>query len=169
MEDRKQADDSQDLGPLGVIGHVDEVNGAGSLEVPDFVPTRHELIQLVKYWATEALEIIYWWIVYGTTGSTEIRVGPFAERRIGKIAKLLGEDEVAKAIKEAHDKFWGDDHETRRIVEEGTPEEVRALQDEVRRKLDEDLKARDDGEARQHIASCDDQARSKGDDEDWLF
>ena len=38
-----------------LVGYVDEVNGAGAVEVPDFVPTRHELIQIVRYWAEEAL------------------------------------------------------------------------------------------------------------------
>ena len=51
--------DSVGLGWYGddriLIGYVDEVNGPGSEEVSGFVPTRHELIQLVKYWATEEI------------------------------------------------------------------------------------------------------------------
>lgn len=43
--------DNQWLWPTaGFIGCVDEVNGVGAQEIPEFVPTRAELIQLLKYW-----------------------------------------------------------------------------------------------------------------------
>ena len=65
--------DSDFLQPLPagpfVIGRVDRVNGAGAVEVP-FMPTRHELLQLVKYWAREILEIQYCWFLYESSGST---------------------------------------------------------------------------------------------------
>lgn len=40
-------------------GFVDEVNGPGAEEFPAFVPTRNELLQLVKYWAKIAVDIDY--------------------------------------------------------------------------------------------------------------
>jgi hypothetical protein len=53
--------DSHGLGWYGndrvVIGCVDEVNGPGSIEFPSFVPTRHELVQLAKYWATVQVDL----------------------------------------------------------------------------------------------------------------
>jgi len=30
--------------------YVDEVNGVGAEEIAGYVPTRHELVQIVKYW-----------------------------------------------------------------------------------------------------------------------
>ncbi len=135
-KERKQADryqeDSEGLGCIGdgkvSIGYVDEVNGAGAVEIPSFVPTRHELIQLVKYWATQEIDCQFFWFACATIGSSEMRIEPFAARRIVRIAKLLGEDEVEKAVKQAHDEFWKDhDPETRRIFYKGTREEIEAF------------------------------------------
>jgi hypothetical protein len=39
------------------IGYVEEVNGTGAQEVQEFLPTRHELLQLVKYWARVDVDI----------------------------------------------------------------------------------------------------------------
>ena len=36
----------------------DYVNGRGAEEIPDFVPTRDELLQLLNYWVKEALDCI---------------------------------------------------------------------------------------------------------------
>jgi hypothetical protein len=46
--------DSEGLGAwgnkiAGTVGHVSEVNGSEACEVPQFVPTKHELIQIAKY------------------------------------------------------------------------------------------------------------------------
>lgn len=53
--------DNEYLGAWGgrrlVIGSVNEVNGPGAQEIPDFMPNRHELIQLTKYRAGEAVRI----------------------------------------------------------------------------------------------------------------
>ena len=69
--------DNDSLLPLSngvfVIGNVDELNGAGAEEMA-FMPTRHELLQLVKYWTREILEIRYSWFLSAGTDSTEIRV-----------------------------------------------------------------------------------------------
>ncbi len=97
--------DNNHLLPLGgpgvVIGFVDEVNGPGAAEIPDFVPTRHELLELVKYWETERLVIMWSWGMYGLTGSSETRVEPYGRRRIARIEELLGGEEVRKASDEA--------------------------------------------------------------------
>jgi hypothetical protein len=78
-------------------GFVDEVNGPGAEECSAFVPTRNELLQLVKYWAKIAIDIDYFWFCYEQSGSREIRLEPFAWRRINRIAALLGNEVVAKA------------------------------------------------------------------------
>src|SRR5215472_10713447 len=78
---------------LFTIGHVDEVNGRGAEEVP-FVPTRHELIQLVKYWARTAFDIEYEWFLYQQSGSSDRRRQPFALNRISRIQLVIGEPDV---------------------------------------------------------------------------
>lgn len=121
------------------IGCVNEVNGPDSAEVPDFAPTRHELIQLVKYWATVALGLQFDYFLYSSTGSTEWRLGAFASRRINRIAIPLGEVEVQKAIREAEDKFSkATDPKAWAIFKNGTPAEQESFQDEVQRTISED-------------------------------
>jgi hypothetical protein len=87
------------------IGCVDEVNGKGGEEVPAFVPTKHELIELAKYWWKEVLDLDFCWFLYQCTGSTEIRLRPFAIRRIDRIADAVGADEVNKAIRDVTDEY----------------------------------------------------------------
>jgi hypothetical protein len=130
--------DNEGLEPLGPIGQVDEVNGAGAVEVPEFVPTRHELIQLVKYWTTTLLDMEFFSFVYETSGSREIRLGPFADRRISRIAECLGDALVEQACQEAEDEFaMTVDARAWQVFRHATPEEVTAFHDEVRQKLDE--------------------------------
>ena len=112
MSDKREIVTNKDnelLRPWGnekiVIGYVEEVNGAGAMEVPEFDPTRHELIQLVKYWAEVAFRIEYEWFLTGCTGSTEMRLKPFAWNRIGRIAEHLGDEEVKKVLHEVYDEF----------------------------------------------------------------
>ena len=53
--------DNESLGAMRCgtfsIGYVEEVNGTGAQEVQEFLPTRHELLQLVKYWARVDVDI----------------------------------------------------------------------------------------------------------------
>jgi hypothetical protein len=101
--------DNNYLEPLAArhfaIGCVDEVNGTGATEVPDFNPTRPELIQLVKYWKKSALDSEYSVFLTGQIGSTDMRMQPFAYRRIARIADLIGEDEIRKVVQEAENEF----------------------------------------------------------------
>lgn len=105
----------------------------------EFVPTRHELIQLVKYWATLDLDDLFHFFLLGQTGSSESRRDAFARRRICRIAKLLGEEGVRKAIAEAEEEFGKTiDPGAWTIFKDGTPEEQEAFQDEVLRSFSED-------------------------------
>jgi hypothetical protein len=118
------------------IGCVEEVNGRGAEEVRNFVPTRHELIQLVKYWAKIGIDIDYFWFCYQQTGSTEMRRGPYAWRRVKRIADILGVEVVKEAIDEACEEY-GKDQDPRawNIFLNGTSEERRVLQDEIAQKI----------------------------------
>jgi len=125
------------IGPF-LVGYVDEVNGTEAVEVPDFVPTRHELIQIVKYWAKERVDNAWFFFVTGQTGSSEWRINLFAERRIDRIAEILGEDEVEKAIDEVFAEFG--EKQDKRIWEiflNGTEEQQEAVQEEFQRAFDE--------------------------------
>jgi hypothetical protein len=98
-----QNGDKDDLQPGGegmfAISYVDAVNGGAAQETPEFVPTRHELIQLARYWHRRCLDN-KWSFIAGPSASAEIRVGPYAERRIARIKELVGKEEVDDAIEE---------------------------------------------------------------------
>jgi len=127
-ESRKACSDSEGLGFWGnqrfTVGYVDEVNGPNSVEMPDFVPTRYELIQLAKYWATIVLDLRFDYFLYGQTGSSEYRRSVFANRRVARIAEILGEEEIHRVIGQAYEEY-GKKQDARAwaIFMNGTPEE----------------------------------------------
>jgi len=110
------------------IGFVDEVNGPGAVEMPGFAPTRYELLQLVKHWAMQILEVEFFFFCYQQAGSEDIRRMPFAERRIDRIAAHVGKADVKEACDEAKATFAQHiDPETWRIFTSGTPAERAAF------------------------------------------
>ncbi len=98
-----------------VTGYVDEVNGPGASEVVDFVPTRHELIQLARYWAQTLLDNHWWYFSVGQDGSTGWRERQFASLRLGRLACVLGDPEVDRIV----DRVW--DGFSRRIPDHEKP------------------------------------------------
>ena len=97
--------DNEGLHPWGPTGHVDEVNGPGAAEVPGFAPTRHELMWLAKYWIDEIIEIRWFHFCHQQSGSTEIRLESFAERRLNRIAAAIGDAEVKTIVDGAWKEF----------------------------------------------------------------
>lgn len=101
-------EDNRDLQPLYggnlTIGFVDEVNGSGAREVPEFTPTKAELLELVKHWELTFLDTNYFVFWSQQIGSTERRLSAYAERRICRIVDLLGDDAV-EAFREVRKTF----------------------------------------------------------------
>src|SRR5580704_3162189 len=97
MNDKKHNPDSEGLGICGnenfTLGYVDEVNGPGAVEMPGVVVTKHELVQLLKYWASIRIDIRFDWFTSQCVGSSETRLESFSGRRITRIAEVLGDDE----------------------------------------------------------------------------
>ncbi len=89
--------DNDWLEPMWGCGFVDEVNGPGAEEIQGFVPTRDELIQIVKYWTEVELDLNFFMFIHSYIESHLLSERGFAYRRIGRIAKILCEDEVSKA------------------------------------------------------------------------
>jgi hypothetical protein len=124
--------DSEGLGCWGdnrfVVGYVDEVNGPGSVEVAGFAATRHELMQLVKYWSDLAIDLQFSWFIDQSVGSSETRLEPFAWRRISRIADVLGNDLVSAAVQQAYEEYGrGCDPRAWHVFRNGTPEEREAF------------------------------------------
>ncbi len=139
--------DNDLLLPMGVFGSVDEVNGPGAAEIPDFVPTRHELLQLLNFWVKEALDYEYFEFLYAQTGSTELRLIPYAWRRVNRIGELLGEERAKKAVEEAYAEFGKDqDQRSWEIFMHGSSEDREALQDAMQREMQDDFTSREESE-----------------------
>jgi hypothetical protein len=106
MNDIANADNSG-LQPRGLavkIGSVEMVNGSKATEVPQFVVTRGELLELVKHWEYTFLSRTYFVFTTDQIGSTDLRLAPYAERRVARIVRLLG-DEAVRAVDEVMDGF----------------------------------------------------------------
>ncbi len=92
MSEKEKTDDRL------IFGYADEINGPGAMEVLGFVPTQHELIQLVEHWAWVRLNTIFMVFLTGVIGSTDMRTASFAKERIRCIELLLSEEEVSKVV-----------------------------------------------------------------------
>ena len=126
---KKLSEDAQGLEPRGGIGFVDIIVGESGVEVPGFVPTKNEVLQLVQYWATEIIDIDFDYFLYGQSGSQEWRTSHFAHRRLSTISQLIGEEEVTKACKQAEQVFGrGEDQQAWKIFKEGTQKEKELYQ-----------------------------------------
>ena len=122
-----------------LIGCVDEVNGEGAAEVSGFVPTRHELIQLVQYWERIALKEEWFCFIYGQTGTDITRRIAFARRRIDRIWDLIGKEEVQQAIDAARAEFAKDiEPKLWDVFLHGDEGQWRAVQEETWRRLEEE-------------------------------
>lgn len=120
------------------IGTIDEVNGSGAAEVPEFNVTRHELIQIAKYWAEATLDSEYWCFLFQQIGSAEIRLQPYAWRRVSRIADLLGNEVVEKAIQEVKEEMGKTrDAEAWRVFLSGSNVERAALQSRIASEMTE--------------------------------
>jgi hypothetical protein len=136
MNGKMHSSDSGGLGVYGndnfTLGYIDEVNGPGAVEMPGVVATKHELIQLVKYWASIRIDIRFDWFVDQCVGSSDIRLESFSGRRIATIAKVLGDDATSDAVQQAYAEFAKNiDTSIWNVFLNGTPEERSALQEEI--------------------------------------
>jgi hypothetical protein len=87
------------------ISDIDEVNGLGATEVP-FTTTRHELLVLVKHWASVALEIQYYaWLIGSISGTDDSFRWLYALGRLARGRELLGHDVVDRTFGEAEEDF----------------------------------------------------------------
>ena len=84
-----------------MIGSVDEINGGGGQEVPEFVATRHELEQLAAYWWTERINHDWDYFVYQSSGSSEWRRSVYTNRRLNRLYDIFGQEAMDKVIDDA--------------------------------------------------------------------
>ena len=94
--------DNDDLLPWDKlnVGNVWEVNGPGAEELPAFIPTRAELFELARDWATVAIWRQFVGCANQTYSDTEWRLICYAWRRVERIRGLIGDDLVDQVIDE---------------------------------------------------------------------
>ena len=71
--------------------YVKEVNGSGAEEIPDFVPTRHELLQLLTFWSNVHFN-------ESNSGRTTDQLMYFSSRRMDRLADLLDIEDVKRIV-----------------------------------------------------------------------
>ena len=132
-----QTEDNKFLGAWINSGHVPEVNGPDAQEFSEYSPSRHELLLLASHWRKTALDIELDWFYLRTTGSIEIRLEPYANRRLARIAQTIGDDAVNEAIEkvnqEARDHIGEDDW---RIFMSGDESEWQKVAEETQKQFD---------------------------------
>ena len=105
--EKQMAVESEGLGPLGgVIGAgIRGVNDQSASLVENFKPTLYELEVLARHYLEEARMIEFDGRFLGMSGSYEIRMQPFAYRRLATIESILGEERLQEAISRAEEKW----------------------------------------------------------------
>jgi hypothetical protein len=136
------SEDAQGLGPTRagsfIIGRVDNIVGEGGAEVAGYTPTRNELLQLARYWFIKIIDLDFTHFLYGCTGSSEWRTRQFANRRLNRIAELIGHDDTTEALEDAKkDYSLRVDQRAWRIFVAGSREEQEALQSEVQARMEQ--------------------------------
>jgi hypothetical protein len=145
VDDAKNlSEDAQGLGPRHTgpfaFGFVDMIVGEGGVEGPGFVATKNEILQLVRYWTTEIVDLDFSFFLHGATGSSEWRTREFANRRLNAIGKLIGQREVTTAVEQATETFARRvDARAWKVFWEGTKEEQEEFQQYVQERLERDI------------------------------
>ncbi len=98
-EDRQKKSDGKQI-PL-----TEDKLDPWEIEVPEFIPSRRELLKIVKDWYLEDLKIQWFWFRSQVCILPDVRQHLSDSSRIGQITKLLGEEEVEKAIAEAREDY----------------------------------------------------------------
>jgi hypothetical protein len=124
-----------------VVGYIDEVCGPEAEEVRAYVPTRHELVQLVKYWYGRILHDNWAYFITSQTGSSEARLCAFSKNRIFRAQAAIGKEAVDRAIKEVSEEFRTKvvkDDRLWEVFEHGTAEQRDAVVEETHRNMREE-------------------------------
>lgn len=131
--------DTESLGTMAIgpfiVGSIDAIDGEDSKEVPEFVPTKHELGQLAEYWMKQRIERDFEWFVKQTAGRSEWLWSEYISRRLDRLHLALGLDSMLKARENAvatfrkqYPKITDEDW---RVFTKGSEEEQEAWREKV--------------------------------------
>lgn len=113
--------------PFGPFGYVEEIHGDLGRPMPEYVPTKHELLLLARHWAKVVTDIEYFWSDFGQVGSSDMRNHVYGHHRVSKLSDLVGVEEIRKIFKELErpsEETTSDPMDTEEVFEglEGDPE-----------------------------------------------
>jgi len=101
--------ESEGLGAIraggSIIGRISGVNDESACLVEHFKPTQYELEVLARHYLENARDIEFYGRFLGASGSYEIRMHPFAYRRLATIKSVLGEKRLQEAIARTEEKW----------------------------------------------------------------
>ncbi len=118
--------------PWGRIGFVNEIHGDRGKVCPEFVPTQHELMLLARHWIEQMHDIEMDWFYDASPCSSEMRVMPYARRRLNRIQTAIGKEAFDKLAAEAEEKLRKDMGERAwNIFRNGTEAERKTFREEV--------------------------------------
>jgi hypothetical protein len=143
-------------------GSVDEINGRGGEEAPEFVATRHELERLAVHWWTERIDRDFDWFVSQETGSSESRWSVYIDRRLNRLGEILGPGVMRKLFKDAAASFRrraGLTDGDWRVFTEGTDEEQDAWREKFA--VDEEAVTQSEGKALAEAFGAEDAAKAE--------
>jgi hypothetical protein len=131
--------DSQGIGVIRIgrsaVGFVQEISGEEGQECPEFVVTRHELLQLAHFWMSERMNHDFDWFVCQCTGSPEWRRSVYVGRRLDRLTNVLGGRKMQQLWEECVARFRRErslSEEDWRIFQSGTDAEQEAWRRAVR-------------------------------------
>lgn len=97
-------EESRDLGSYP-LAPVPGVNDPSAELVKDFIPTQYELWVLANHYLDESTVVDYNAVFFLSTGSWDLRISEFSDRRLDSIAKCLGDEEFDYATSETRHKL----------------------------------------------------------------
>ena len=97
--------DTQELGYCftggsDFVGYIESVNGTGSAECWEFQATRYEMLVIAKHWYRKFCDIDLFRFQYQPTDNTDWRTEKYADRRLCRIRRLLGDGPLDRIVSE---------------------------------------------------------------------
>ncbi len=102
-DDDEGADDAHD--PLAKSFPTDDEFDPPTTDRLDYAPSRHELLQLARYWTKESLSFVVNYYLFGFTGGYESRLAAISGVRLRRIARLVGDEAVQAVDKQVEDEY----------------------------------------------------------------
>ena len=125
-------DDEGANDPLARSVPTDDEFDPPTAERLDYAPTRHELIQLARYWVREDLRFVVDYYLFGFTSCSQSKLVAFGGDRLRQLEKILGDEAVQTVVEQVEDEYrWSLGDKIWKIFKEGTRAELEVVREEI--------------------------------------